>query len=297
MKKVWIWAAAAMLLAGCAQTQVDLPAVGQSGGERLPGKVIWHDLITANPEASQAFYESLFGWEFERIAVPTGMFSEASYYVISRGGKVIGGMVDQNDLKTKANLAQWVVVLATDNIERSIITVKAQGGTVFGDVFDLKARGRMAVAKDDQGALFALLQTPESDPADRASVAAGDFLWNELWTNDVNTAAGFYRTFMPYSEAGHPEADAHGYRVLTAHGKPRAGILKMPVEKLDPTWVSYLRVADEQALESILAKVEDLGGTILLPAQDRLAGGKAALIAGPSGAGIAIQTWPAADEE
>ncbi|WP_041522029.1 VOC family protein [Gilvimarinus agarilyticus] len=292
MKKRWIGALAALTLTGCAQMQVDLPAVGESSSQRLPGKVIWHDLISAKPAASQAFYEQLFGWEFEAISIPTGMFSHASYHVISHEGRVIGGMVDQDDLKADSNLSQWVVVLASDNIEQSVASIRSAGGTVLGDIVDLNARGKMAVAKDKQGALFALLQTPDGDPADRTSIAAGDFLWNELWTTDVGDASNFYSDLMPYTEAEHPETGKQDYRVLKAHNHPRAGVMNMPVKQLDPTWVSYLRVTDAEALDNILARVEALGGAILLPAQDRLAGGRAALIAGPSGAGIALQTWP-----
>ncbi|MEH6583262.1 MAG: hypothetical protein V7754_15070, partial [Halioglobus sp.] len=47
--------------------------------------------------------------------------------------------------------------------------------------------------------------------------------------------------------------------------------------------------ADE--LDSILAKVETLGGEILVPATSRPGGGQVAVISGPSGAGIALQTW------
>jgi hypothetical protein len=51
-------------------------------------------------------------------------------------------------------------------------------------------------------------------------------------------------------------------------------------------------VADAAELEAIVARVEDLGGSLLLAPQDRAIGGRVALIADPSGAGVAIQTWP-----
>jgi len=56
-----------------------------------------------------------------------------------------------------------------------------------------------------------------------------------------------------------------------------------------PVWVNYLRVADPAA---IAARVEALGGRVLVPVQARRIGGYAGLVAGPSGAGIALQTWP-----
>ena len=56
-------------------------------------------------------------------------------------------------------------------------------------------------------------------------------------------------------------------------------------------WVSYLRIADKSALQAVLGKVESLGGSILVPMLERPHGGFMAIIAGPSGAGIALQTW------
>jgi len=77
--------------------------------------------------------------------------------------------------------------------------------------------------------------------------------------------------------------------VLKIDGEPRAGVLVNPFEGERPVWVNYIRVADPAA---ITARVEDLGGRILVEAQARAIGGQVAFIAGPSGAGIALQTWP-----
>ena len=70
---------------------------------------------------------------------------------------------------------------------------------------------------------------------------------------------------------------------------PRAGVLLNPFEGERPVWVNYLRVRDPSA---VTARVEGLGGTILVEARDRSIGGQVAFVAGPSGAGVALQTWP-----
>lgn len=285
--------AISLLLVGCGNLSVKLPAVTDNvNNTRLPGKVIWHDLITDTPDASIQFYSGLFGWEFEKLTVPRGLFKTLDYYVITLNGQIIGGMVDQNDLRADVNLSQWVVALSTDNLDAALTTVRAQGGVVFGQPVDLKARGRIAVVADQQGALFALLQTKDGDPADKPVISAGDFLWNELWTTNARAAEGFYQSMLPYVVVTHDVKNTERtYQVLSSQGEPRIGVMPMPVKDLAPTWVAYLRVADAQSLDAILAKVEGLGGSVLLPAQDRLVGGRAALIAGPSGAGIALQTW------
>jgi predicted enzyme related to lactoylglutathione lyase len=75
---------------------------------------------------------------------------------------------------------------------------------------------------------------------------------------------------------------------LLFDGTPRAGVLPTPLKGLPSTWTSYVRVADVRA---ITAQVQALGGRVLVDARERKVGGEAALIAGPSGAVIALQTW------
>jgi len=47
----------------------------------------------------------------------------------------------------------------------------------------------------------------------------------------------------------------------------------------------------------ITARVEELGGIVILDASPRPLGGEVAFVAGPSGAGVALQTWPLDREE
>ena len=79
------------------------------------------------------------------------------------------------------------------------------------------------------------------------------------------------------------------YRLLQANETPRVGIMPNPLEGLDPVWVSYVRVESPAA---ITAQVQKAGGSVIVEARPRPLGGEVAFIAGPSGAGIALQTWP-----
>ena len=78
------------------------------------------------------------------------------------------------------------------------------------------------------------------------------------------------------------------YRFMRDGDTPRFGVLPKPVEEITPLWATYVRVEDPAA---IVARVEELGGRVLLDVQERANGDRVALIADPSGAGIAVQTW------
>ena len=47
---------------------------------------------------------------------------------------------------------------------------------------------------------------------------------------------------------------------------------------------------------SLLGKVAELGGEVLLDANARPIGGEVAIIRGPSGAGVLLQTWDESQE-
>lgn len=277
-------------LIGCANHTIDMPAITDTATEQhLPGKIIWHDLISDTPTQSQHFYTTLLGWTFETVPLNDQM----NYRLIRNKGQLIGGMVDQTQLRSQADISQWMPLMATDDIEASIQTVSAQGGKIIAPPTDVLSRGKISVIEDPQGALMALLQTKWGDPADREPVP-GDFLWNELWTSDQDSATHFYQSLTQFTIDDHvvAAADEHRYRILKSQDTPRLSIIPNPVEDLDPVWVSYILVENAAVLEAMVAQVEGLGGKVLLPPQDRLIGGKVALIADPSGAGIALQTWP-----
>lgn len=288
----WMVACAAVaLLASCSAVQFNLPGVAQHGdGRHLPGKVIWHDLLTDTPEQTQVFYGELLGWEFEELSL-----GDANYTLIRHRGRAIGGMVDQTRLPTEADISQWVVVISVTDVERAVAAVAAAGGAVITAPTSLGERGDIAVVADNQGAVLALLQTRDGDPPDPgAAAASGDFLWDELWSADPGAARDFYRAAVGYTvEERQLGSDAQqlDYHILSTGGRPRAGLRERPRADIPPTWVSYLRVADADQLDAILSQVEALGGRVLVPATERPAGGRVALIAGPSGAGIALQTW------
>ena len=278
----------ALLLIGC--TSPNMPAITeQPTGSSLPGKIVWHDLITDTPEQTKTFYGELFGWEFE--AVDTALSANLNYTLIRNEGRLIGGMVDQNLIDTQKDISQWVALISVEDVDSAVAVTTANGGRVITPPLNLADRGRIAVIADPQGAIVTLLQSNAGDPLDGLEVASGGFLWNELWTDAVGAAAEFYQALVGFEIVAAARVGQE-YRVMKSQGQPRAGIMAMPVDDVAPIWVPYLRVTDDSELDAVVARVEKLGGSILLDPQDRQIGGRAALIAGPSGAGIALQTWP-----
>ena len=279
-----------VMIGGCATLSPDMPSITDSPTDtRHPGKVVWRDLLTNDPAGSQQFYGELFGWEFEAPGIDIGFGDEDAYMLIRHNGHLVGGMVNTKALGKTENISQWITAISVGDIDAAASSIVAGGGKLLTAPTNLQHRGHIAVAEDPTGAIFALVQTRDGDPPDREA-QNNDFLWDELWTNDVSQATGFYAAIAGYEREDHDIADGDRlYGVLTSNGKPRAGIIANPFEGERPVWVNYIRVTDPAAITS---QVESLGGQVLVDSQPRPAGGTVALVAGPSGAGIALQTWP-----
>ena len=82
----------AVFLSACTVTDINVPAIGNSG-QQLPGKMVWHELLSDTPGETQAFYNGLFGWDFRPLPD-----ERLNYTVIYNQGFVSalgGGIVDQ----------------------------------------------------------------------------------------------------------------------------------------------------------------------------------------------------------
>lgn len=280
----------ALLAAGCATVAPNLPAITDSpGSERSAGRVVWHDLITDTPRESRVFYGELFGWEFEKPSSFIGVGNDDSYMLIRHNGELIGGMLDASVLRRDVEISQWITVMSVADLAAAVKRAEDGGGEVLTPPTDVGSRGTMAVVAGPDRAIIALLQTRDGDPAANDPVING-WLWNELWTDDVEAATAFYSNLSGIQHDDRLLGDSEtGYRVLMDGETPRAGIMDNPFSGAVPVWVNYLRVEDPAA---IAARVESLGGRVIVPAQPRDVGGIVAFVAGPSGAGIALQTWP-----
>ena len=174
------------------------------------------------------------------------------------------------------------------DVEAAVKRAVAGGGKILTAPTDVGSRGVMAVIASPDRAIIALLQTRDGDPAERKPVLDG-WLWNELWTNDVDGASAFYGQLADLDAEDAAAGGGQNYRLLKSGDSPRVGILPNPFEGELPVWVNYIRVEDPAA---ITAQVPALGGTVIVDARPRSIGGLVAFIAGPSGAGVALQTWP-----
>jgi len=274
---------ASLLLSGCGQTNVrseiaQTPVTENPSNQSYPGKFIWHDLITPDPQLAGQFYQDLFGWEIDY---------QGDYAVIRNRGKLIAGMLTVPATVEQDNPAIWLPSVSVDDIDLSAQLVTDNGGTILKGPADMGLRGQGLLVRDPQQTDLVLLDTQQADPADSAP-NVGDWLWDEVWTTDPEASETFYAAVLGYDQV----VSEGNYDVLIRDTKWRAGIRTIKDDRQHQRWVPVVRVADPHA---ITQQVSALGGTVWISPENAPNQGETALISDPTGALLLIQRWsPAA---
>ena len=241
------------------------------------GQPLWLDLVTEDADAAASFYEDLLGWEI----VP----GREADLLVRNGGRDIAAIYQISDEMPNAPESQWLVGIVTDDLERSLTAARAAGATVLRDVTEVPGSGRYAVLRDPQRAVV-MLGTPSRDLG--GPRAPGNFVWAELWTDDLDAAADFYAKVLGY-ERRTVDRPGGTYMVFSASDAPQAGLVETPNVEVKPAWAPYIAVSD---LAATVARVELLGGAVLIEPTPEFAGGRVALIADPTQATLFIVQLP-----
>jgi len=275
---------AALFLCGCASSgklseggaaMAQVPVTESPSGQTYPGKFIWHDLLTPDPMSAGKFYEALFGWQIEY---------QEQYAVVRNGDKLIAGILQANPPDGRARDGVWIPSVSVADVDAAASRVTANGGMILKGPFDMEQRGRLVLISDPQRADLVLLSAKGGDPAD-TEAAIGDWLWDELWTDDPDNIEEFYRAVLGYDEMAYGD----DYDVFLHNGEWRAGLRLVRDAKQHMLWVPVVRVADPVASAE---RVNELGGVVWVAPDEAPSDGNTALIGDTTGALLLIQRWP-----
>ncbi|MGH3775639.1 MAG: VOC family protein [Pseudonocardiaceae bacterium] len=239
------------------------------------GAPCWIDLMTSDTERSRAFYCQLFGWT---AGDPAEQFG--GYFNFTKDGVLVAGCMASQPGSEIPDV--WSVYLATDDARKTVDAAVAHGGQVHVHAMDVGDLGTMALISDPSGAGIGVWQ-PGRHPGFGVLGEPGAPSWFELHTRDYQDAVAFYRTVFGWDT--HIVSDTAEFRYTTlSHGEEwLAGVMDaagfLP-DGVPAHWSVYFGVDDTDAA---LARIVDLGGSIVTTAQDTPYG-RLAAAADPTGA-------------
>jgi predicted enzyme related to lactoylglutathione lyase len=239
------------------------------------GAPCWVDLMTSDTAASRAFYGELFGWTAEE---PSEQFG--GYFSFAKDGVLVAGCMGNQADSGQPDV--WSVYLASEDAKKTVDDTAANGGQVHVQAMDVADLGTMAIVGDPGGAAVGVWQ-PGLHQGFGLLAQPGAPSWFELHTRDYQPAIDFYRRVFGWTTETMSDTPEFHYTTMTGAEGPLAGVMDATAflpEGVPAHWAVYFGVADTDAA---LAKIVELGGSIVTPAEDTPYG-RLATAADPTGA-------------
>jgi predicted enzyme related to lactoylglutathione lyase len=248
------------------------------------GAPCWIDVFTSDPDKSRAFYEQLFGWTSEDAGEEYG-----GYLNFQKDGILVAGCMRNDGQSGTPDV--WSVYLATDDAKATVDAAAANGGQVLLPAMDVGELGTMAMVADPGGAAIGIWQ-PGLHRGFGILGEPGSPAWFELLTRDYEASVEFYRQVFTWDTHVAEDTPEIRYTTLGEGESQLAGVMDASAflpEGVPAQWSIYFGVEDADAA---LAKITELGGSVVRPAEDTPYG-RLAEAADPTGAHFKLIQAPA----
>ncbi len=111
-------------------------------------RVVHFDISAENPEELRKFYETVFGWKFNKWEGPM------EYWMIQTGdGPGIDGGMSKRD-----HQSMDINTIEVPNLDEYVQKVEVNGGTIVAPKMPIPGIGWFAVFKDSEGNTFGMMQ-------------------------------------------------------------------------------------------------------------------------------------------
>jgi uncharacterized protein len=242
------------------------------------GWPIWYELMTADSEASKAFYDGLFGWTIG--PKPEGM----DYRMIDTPeGQVGGVLVLTDEMKAEGARPGWLFYVGVEDVDTTVAEAEKAGGKVVVPPTDIPDVGRFAMLTDPAGAPFYVMRgIPDEASTAYQRMGMHKCSWHELTTTDQAGANAFYATLFGWT---YPDKMSMGplgdYVFVQTAGEIVGATMPKPDANAPEGWRFYFRVPDiDAAAETVRAG----GGTVFMEPMEVPGGEWIIVAADPHGA-------------
>ena len=215
------------------------------------GRIVWHDLFTADRQSSMAFYQCVAGWAYriEHAADFAWGGGERDYVLALSGGEAGAGFAE-----APPGLGnRWVAYVEVQDVDAAATLTEKLGGTIVRAPFDVPGVGRNALLRDPFGAFFGISLSRHSFPVPKRQFGLDVYL-----SEATATANAFYSRLFDWKVGSATARDEDGSVIAGPSGEGVAIILAAkPPTDAEAMWIPSLKVADP---ETALREAKVRGG-------------------------------------
>jgi predicted enzyme related to lactoylglutathione lyase len=232
--------------------------------KRPIGAPCWIDLLTSDEGRAREFYPGVFGW-----TAGEGSAEFGGYFMFMRDGVPVAGCMQKvSGVPGMEGPDLWGVYLSSPDAKATVDKAVVSGGALRVPPMEIADLGTEAILEDVPGARIGVWQ-PRAFPGVTVFDQPGAPVWFRLLTSDYAGSVAFYENVFGWQTRVQSDEPESRSTVQTAGGEDFAGIVAAPDGDLAAgeagRWEVFFRVADTDAA---LARVVELGGTVLREAED-----------------------------
>lgn len=248
------------------------------------GDFIWYELLTLDPQASLAFYESVFGW----TTAPSDQSGANAVLVTAQGP--FASVSELPALATAMGAGPfWNSVVQVSDVDRIVARAKELGGRVYHEPTDYPGAGRIAVVADPFGAVLNVM-TPVQTRSGHERSESGEVCWHELLSEDHEVAFSFWSELFGWTKSGDFDMEEMGkYLLFGRDGADFGGTFTKPQEVQNSAWVYYFQVS---GLDATADRAVRQGGKLCKGPMQLASGARIAQLSDPQGALFALHENP-----
>jgi predicted enzyme related to lactoylglutathione lyase len=127
-----------------------------TGITEAPGTATWNELVTRDAASVAKFYETVFGYEQERV-----VSADFAYVALHLNGRPVAGIHGVGRALPRDRGSHWMTYFEVADVDDSLSHVIDLGGHVLKTPRDTP-HGRIAKVVDPEGAAFSLVRTSHS---------------------------------------------------------------------------------------------------------------------------------------
>lgn len=226
------------------------------------GDFIWYELMTSDADGARDFYSAVVGWDIQGKSE-----AHMDYRTISASdGPVAGLMPLTPEMQSGGARPCWMGYIGVADVDQTAAEIKAAGGSIHMEPWDIPGVGRAAYVADPQGAMFYIMRG-SSDGISTSFAAleplVGHCAWNELSTTDTEAAKAFYGRLFGWVKDGEMDMGLLGRYEFWKDAAGRFGlgaVMPKMAEMPIPMWTYYFRVPE---IDVAVATIIQKGGSVL----------------------------------
>ncbi|WP_299550546.1 VOC family protein [uncultured Tateyamaria sp.] len=126
------------------------------------GQIVWHDLFSADPQRSMAFFQHVAGWSFaiEHAADFAWGGGQTDFVLAMLANEAGAGFIETPNGMSDG----WIAYVEVPKMDSAAEAVEPLGGEIVRPPFDVPGVGRNALIRDPLGALIGISQSQHGFP-------------------------------------------------------------------------------------------------------------------------------------